>query len=80
MSDIQNIQEVNEEGVNIVGNPTPVTLPVDGINTIYQEKGQTLSETNFKITEFVDEISSPLRSGLIGSRILEKIQHGVRLA
>jgi len=73
--------ELAEKGSTVTVNTGSVDpLPSNGIDTIYQEKNQTITEGGIDVVEFVDKICSPIKTGLKGNKIREKIQNGLKLS
>jgi hypothetical protein len=76
----QPITPPNPTPDNLVGTVDPTPLPLDGLDTIYQEKNQVISDGGISTVAFVEAITAPLRTNLKGNRIRSKIQNGLKLS
>jgi len=83
MADIisENLNNAEGQVVGATANVGAVEpLPANGIDTIYQEKNQTISDAGISVVGFIDQITAPVKSNLKGNKIREKIQLGLKLS
>jgi len=83
MSDIINTENLNNSDPQVTTTPTTGSvdpLPTNGIDTIYQEKNQVISDAGISVPAFIEQITSPLKTNLKGNKIREKIQLGLKLS